>query len=147
MTHALADMPLALSLADLPAVNAVLNATAAVLLVVGYMLIKQRREVAHRRTMYVAFATSIVFLTCYLAYHYDLKSRTGASGVPFRGPPPVSYVYYTILITHVVLALTVPVLASWTIYLGLRDRHPAHRRLARWTYPIWLYVSVTGVVI
>jgi uncharacterized membrane protein YozB (DUF420 family) len=141
------EVPLALSLQDLPAVNALLNGTAAVLLVVGYVLIKRRREVAHRRTMYAAFVTSMVFLACYLAYHYDVKSRTGASGVPFSGPPPVSYVYYTILITHVVLAVTVPVLASRTIYLGLRDRRPAHRRLARWTYPIWMYVSITGVVI
>ncbi|HEY5315243.1 MAG TPA: DUF420 domain-containing protein [Pirellulales bacterium] len=140
-------VPLALSLQGLPAVNALLNATATVLLIVGYVLIKRRHELAHRRTMYAAFVTSSVFLACYLAYHYDVKSRTGASGMPFTGPPPISYVYYTILITHVVLAATVPVLALRTIYLGLRDRRQSHRRLARWTYPIWLYVSVTGVVI
>ena len=147
MTHMVCPVLLAVSLEGLPAVNAALNATAAVLLMVGYVLIKRRRELAHRRVMYVAFATSVAFLACYLAYHFDLKSRTGASGVPFTGPPPVSYVYYTILITHVILAVTVPVLASLTIYLGLRDYRRGHRRLARWTFPIWLYVSVTGVVI
>jgi uncharacterized membrane protein YozB (DUF420 family) len=137
----------AFSLESLPVVNAALNATAAVLLAIGYVLIKRRREVAHRRVMYVAFATSVLFLGCYLAYHFDLKARTGASGRPFGGPPPISYVYYTILITHVFLAVTVPVLASWTIYLGLRDYRTRHRRLAQWTFPIWMYVSVTGVVI
>lgn len=138
---------LAYSLEQLPAVNAVLNGTAALLLVVGYVLIKRRREVAHRRVMYTAFAVSIAFLACYLVYHYDLKARTGASGVPFTGPAAVKPVYYAILISHVLLAATVPVLASATIYLGLRNRRQRHLRLARWTYPIWMYVSVTGVVI
>lgn len=147
MTPGLLAPLLAAGLEGLPAVNALLNATAAVLLVIGYLLIKRGREIAHRRTMYAAFSVSVLFLACYLAYHYDVKARTGASGVPFAGPPPVNYVYYTILITHVLLAATVPVLAGTTIYLGLRDRRRGHRRLARWTYPIWLYVSVTGVVI
>ena len=141
------SLPLALALSDLPAVNAVLNATATVLLIAGLLLIKSRRETAHKRVMLTAFAVSIVFLACYLAYHYDVRARTGKSGVPFAGPPPVSYVYYTILITHVILAATVPVLASVTIYFGLKDDRPRHLRIARWTFPIWLYVSVTGVVI
>ena len=91
--------------------------------------------------MLSAFAVSIVFLTCYLIYHcHKLAS------VEFQGPAGVRPVYYTILITHVVLAATVPFLAGITIYLGLADRRQEHRRLARWTFPIWLYVSVTGVV-
>jgi putative membrane protein len=125
----------------LPQVNAALNATATLLLVLGYVLIKQRREVAHKWVMLTAFGTSIAFLVCYLVYHYQVGS------VPFRNQSPVRYVYFTILITHVILAATVPFLALATIYLGLRDRRQKHVKLARWTYPIWLYVSVTGVVI
>jgi uncharacterized membrane protein YozB (DUF420 family) len=131
----------ALSVADLPTVNALLNATAAVLLVVGYRLIRQRREQAHKRVMLSAFAVSIVFLACYLVYHWQVRH------VPFAGPPTVRVVYLAILITHVILAACVPVLAIVTIWLGLTDRRVAHRRWARWTLPIWLYVSITGVVV
>jgi uncharacterized membrane protein YozB (DUF420 family) len=134
---------LAFSVSDLPAVNALLNAAATVLLVAGYALIKQRREAAHRNTMLAAFGVSVAFLACYLTYHLS----PGNAMKKFTGPPPISYVYYTILITHIFLAAAVPFLALATIYLGLRDRRTAHRRLARWTFPIWLYVSVTGVVI
>ncbi|MBL9123758.1 MAG: DUF420 domain-containing protein [Planctomycetaceae bacterium] len=126
---------------DLPAVNAALNALATVLLVVGYVLIKQRREQAHKRTMLAAFGVSVVFLVCYLIYHRY------AGHVRFGGPSPVREVYYALLLTHVLLAATVPFLAVATIYQGLADNRPAHRRLARWTFPIWLYVSITGVVI
>jgi putative membrane protein len=139
-------------------VNALLNSVAALLLVAGLVLIKRGQVTAHKRTMLSAFAVSIAFLGCYLWYHYQVGS------VRFTHPGPVRYVYYTILLTHVLLAFTVPVLAIWTIYLGLRatgcckkpDDEAAnemagfrmrHRRLARWTYPIWLYVSVTGVVV
>ena len=127
--------------------NAVLNATATLLLVAGFLLIKQGRERAHKCVMLTAFVVSCVFLACYLAYHFDLKSRTGASGIPFGGGPPISYGYYAMLLTHVVLAATVPFLALTTIYFGLKDRRERHRQIARWTFPIWLYVSVTGVVI
>lgn len=126
---------------DLPTVNALLNATAAVLLVVGYRLIRQGRVEAHKRTMLSAFAVSIVFLACYLVYHFYVLH------VPFAGPPAVRVVYLAILLTHVVLAACVPVLAVVTIWLGLADRRAAHRRWARWTLPIWLYVSVTGVIV
>jgi putative membrane protein len=130
----------------LPAADATLNAIAAVLLVIGYRLIKQGRELEHKRVMLSAFAVSTVFLGCYLTYHIGGR-LAGRSEVPFTEPPPVRYVYFTILISHVLLAFTVPVLAITTIWLGLKDRRQAHRRLARWTFPIWLYVSVTGVVI
>lgn len=134
-------LPLALSVRQLPTLNAALNATATVLLIVGYLLIRQRREQAHKWTMLAAFGTSIAFLISYLVYHFQVRS------VPFQGPEPVRTVYFTILISHIILAAAVPVLAIATIYLGLRDRRVAHRRLARWTLPIWLYVSITGVVI
>ena len=126
---------------DLPAVNAALNGLATLLLIAGYALIKRGRETAHKRVMLSAFGVSVAFLVCYLVYHYHVGS------VRFQGPPGVRYVYLTILVTHVVLAAAVPFLALRTIYLGLRDRREAHRRLARITWPIWLYVSITGVVI
>ncbi|HEY1784032.1 MAG TPA: DUF420 domain-containing protein [Pirellulales bacterium] len=127
----------------MPTVNATLNATATVLLVVGFVLIKmpRRRETAHKRVMLTAFGVSIAFLTCYLIYHFIVGS------VRFQGPSDVRTVYYIILISHILLAVTVPVLAGMTIYLGYRDLRQRHIRWAKWTFPIWLYVSVTGVVI
>lgn len=130
----------------LPAADACLNAVAATLLVVGYRLIKARRETAHKRVMLAAFGVSVAFLTCYLTYHIGAR-LTGRGEVHFAGPPAVRVIYLAILASHVLLAFTVPFLAIATIYLGYADRRVAHRRLARWTFPIWLYVSVTGVVI
>ncbi|HVA45913.1 MAG TPA: DUF420 domain-containing protein [Pirellulales bacterium] len=130
----------------LPATDATLNAIAAMLLVIGYALIKQGRETAHKWTMLAAFGVSTVFLACYLTYHIGGRIA-GRPPVPFTQPPPIKYVYFSILISHVLLAFTVPVLAIRTIWLGLKDRRESHRRLAWWTFPIWLYVSVTGVVI
>lgn len=129
------------ALEDLPAVNAGLNALATALLATGWVLIKRRRERAHKWTMLAAFAVSCVFLACYLVYH----ARVGS--VRFEGPSNVRSVYLVILVTHIVLAAAVPFLAAATIYLGLRDRRHRHRQVARWTLPIWLYVSITGVVI
>ena len=131
----------ALPVADLPAINALLNATATVLLIVGLALIKRGHEAAHRRVMLSAFGVSVVFLVCYLVYHYYVGS------VKFTGVGAVRTVYFAILISHIVLAVAVPPLALWTIWLGYQDRRRAHHRVARWTFPIWLYVSVTGVVI
>ncbi len=131
----------------LPAVNATLNAVAGVLLVVGWVLIKQHREQAHKRTMITAFGVSVVFLACYLTYHYALKATYDVAGMPFQGPPSVRPAYFVMLASHVILAATVPFLAAGTIYLGLADHRRGHRRLARWTLPIWLYVSVTGVIV
>ena len=125
----------------LPTVNAALNAAATVLLVTGLVLIKRGRETAHKRAMLAAFVVSMMFLACYLAYHAQ------AGHVKFSGPEPVRSIYLAILGSHVLLAATVPFLAGTTIYLGLRDRRAGHRRLAVWTFPIWLYVSITGVVI
>ena len=128
----------------LATVNAALNATATVLLIVGYVLIRQHRETAHKRTMLAAFAVSVAFLISYLAYHVW---PIGAKSVPFGGSGPLRAIYYVILFSHIVLAAIVPILAIVTIYFGLTDRRGKHNRLARWTLPIWLYVSITGVLI
>ena len=130
-----------ISIHDLPIVNATLNATAAILLVWGYILIRRRSVAAHRRVMLAAFATSSVFLCCYLVYHYNVGS------VHFPRTGVVRTVYLSILATHTALAATVPPLAIITLSRGLRARFDPHRRIARWTLPVWLYVSVTGVVV
>ncbi|MGD1093451.1 MAG: DUF420 domain-containing protein [Bryobacteraceae bacterium] len=126
---------------DLPAVNATLNGTSAVLLGTGYYSIRTGRRDAHRRIMLTAFAVSIVFLVCYLVYHWHV----GSVHYPHTGALRV--IYLTILSTHTVLAATVPVLAIITLRRGLLKRFDSHRRIARWTFPIWMYVSVTGVVV
>ena len=128
----------------LPHVNASLNAVATLLLMAGYVLIRQRREAAHRRVMLACFGVSVLFLICYSTYHI-----VGQLSVPFpKYPPPaIRYGYFVILISHIVLAATVPFLAIASIVLGLRERRLAHRRLSRWTFPIWLYVSITGVIV
>jgi putative membrane protein len=125
----------------LPSVNAFLNATSAILLSWGYTLIRRRRIEQHKRVMLTAFGTSSLFLVCYLIYHFQVGSvRYTHTG--FLRP-----LYYTILISHTLLAATVPVLAIITLSRALKERFPAHRAIARWTLPIWLYVSVTGVVV
>lgn len=125
----------------LPTVNAVLNATAAVLLVWGYRLIRRKRVETHRHVMIAAFAVSCLFLVCYLVYH----AQVGSVRFPHTGA--LRMVYLGILGTHTVLAAAVPVLAIVTLRRGLAGRYDRHRRIARWTLPIWLYVSVTGVVV
>jgi len=130
-----------ISIRDLPAVNAILNATCAVLLVWGYILIRRRRKQAHKRVMIAAFVTSCAFLTCYLIYHWHVGS------VHFPHTGLLRAVYLSILTTHTALAATVPVLAIITLNRGLSARFDKHRAIARWTLPIWLYVSVTGVVV
>src|SRR5258705_13269878 len=130
-----------ISVHDLPAVNATLNALSGVLLLTGYVLIRRRRIEQHRRVMLAAFASSSLFLICYLVYHAQVGS------VRFTRQGFVRPLYYTILVTHVTLAATVLPLAIVTLTRGLKGRYPQHRRLARWTFPIWLYVSVTGVLV
>jgi putative membrane protein len=126
---------------DLPAVNATLNATSGVLLVIAYLLIRARRIEPHRRVMIAAFATSSLFLVSYLVYHAQVGS------VRFTRQGFVRPLYFTILITHVVLAAAVLPLAIITLSRGLKARYAQHRRIARWTLPIWLYVSATGVLV
>jgi len=126
---------------DLPAVNASLNALSGILLLIGYVLIRARRIQQHRACMIAAFATSSLFLICYVVYHAQVGS------VRFTRQGFVRPLYYTILITHVTLAATVLPLAIITLSRGLRARYPQHRRIARWTLPVWMYVSVTGVLV
>ena len=130
-----------ISVHDLPAVNASLNALSGLLLLCGYVLIRARRIAAHRAVMSTAFATSSIFLVCYLVYHAQVGS------VPFPRQGFVRPLYFAILITHVLLAATVPPLAIVTLTRGLKGRYPQHRRIARWTFPVWLYVSVTGILV
>ena len=126
----------------LPSFNATLNAFSAVLLVYGYLLIRRRQVDRHRRIMQAAFAISCIFLVSYLVYHAQVGS------VPFHHEGTMlRTVYLSILLTHTVLAATVPVLAIITLRRGLAARFDKHRQIARWTLPIWLYVSVTGVVV
>ena len=126
---------------DLPAVNASLNAVAGALLLVGYGLMRRGRIEAHRRVMLAAFAASSLFLVSYTVYHAQVGS------VRFTREGFVRPVYFTVLATHVALAAVVLPLAIVTLSHGLRRRVPQHRRIARWTFPIWLYVSVTGVLV
>lgn len=132
---------LAAAVHPLATTNAVLNSVATVLLVAGWVLIRRGHVAAHRAAMVAAFLTSAVFLACYLAYHYAVGH------VPFRGQGAIRPVYFAILITHILLAVAVPVLAIRMFVLAWRGRFEAHRRLGRITLPIWLYVSVTGVLI
>lgn len=130
-----------MSVRDLPALNASLNATCAVLLVTGWILIRRGRRDAHRRTMLAAVSCSAAFLVSYLAYHFQVGS------VRFQGQGPIRSLYFAILITHTVLAAAIVPLVLVTLTHGLRERFDRHRRLARITMPLWLYVSVTGVVV
>jgi putative membrane protein len=130
-----------LKISDLPALNALLNGTSAILLLLGHSLIKRKLITAHRRVMIAAFAVSSFFLASYLIYHAHVGS------VRFLGTGWVRPVYFTILISHTILAATVVPLVLITLARGLRGNFERHRAIARWTYPIWLYVSVTGVVV
>ncbi|MFO0917796.1 MAG: DUF420 domain-containing protein [Planctomycetaceae bacterium] len=141
------EIPLDAWYMKLPAINAGLNALAGVLLSVGYLLIKQRRVTAHRNVMLTAFLVSILFLACYLVYHDALRRDTGLPGKPFPGVGASLVIYRVILVTHVILAAAVPFLASMTIYRGLKADWARHRKIAKITFPIWMYVSITGVII
>ncbi len=125
----------------LPAVNASLNASAAILLTAGFLLIRRKKIAAHRACMTAAFTVSALFLVTYLTHH-ALHGSTR-----FQGTGAVRAVYFTILISHTVLAVAIVPLALRTLFLARRDRIAEHRRIARWTLPLWLYVSVTGVVV
>lgn len=130
-----------MSLRDLPTLNALLNATSALLLVVGFLRIRKKDVAGHRRVMTAAMATSALFLASYLVYHANVGS------VRFTGTGTIRTVYFTILLTHTVLAAVVAPMAIATFVLARRGRFATHRRLARVTLPIWLYVSVTGVAV
>ncbi|MGH9379951.1 MAG: DUF420 domain-containing protein [Thermoanaerobaculia bacterium] len=130
-----------MDLSVLPHLNASLNALTTILLLVGYAFIRKGRIARHRATMIAAFVVSILFLISYLVYHYQV----GATRYPGEGLDRA--IYLTILATHTVLAASVPVLAIITLTLALKKRYSRHRGIARWTLPIWLYVSATGVIV
>jgi putative membrane protein len=126
---------------DLPALNATLNSMSAMLLLFGYYFIKQKEIERHRLCMGLAFLTSCLFLTSYVIYHLN------AGSVPFTGEGWIRTLYFAILLTHIPLAALVPVMAIVAIYRAWKKDFVGHRRIARWTWPIWMYVSVSGVVI
>ena len=130
-----------MTLSDLPALNACLNGSSAVLLAAGYIMIRQGRREAHRNCMIAAFMTSSVFLVCYLVYHY-FAGRT-----VFRDPAWFRPWYIALLLSHTILAVVILPLILRTLWLGMKKRFEAHKKIARWTWPLWMYVSVTGVVV
>ena len=130
-----------MEIASLPTLNASLNALASVFLVAGYVMIRSRRIDAHRRCMLSALGTSALFLISYVIYHAN------AGSVPFKGMGAIRVVYFAVLIPHIILAAAILPLALITTARGLRGDYTRHVRIARWTLPIWLYVSVTGVIV
>jgi len=130
-----------MELRDLPTLNAFLNSTSAFLLVIGYRLVRQRRLDAHKKVMLAAFAVSCLFLVSYLIYHFNMGS------VKFQRTGPIRTVYFTILISHTILAAAVAPMALVTLYRAWTNQLEKHRRLAKITLPVWLYVSLTGVVV
>ena len=127
---------------DLPAVNATLNGLSAIFLVAGFVFIKRGNKIAHRNCMISAFCTSVVFLACYLTYHATVKTVTH-----FVNPAWFRPVYLTILATHTLLAAAIVPLILMTLWRAKKESFEAHKKIARWTWPLWLYVSITGVVI
>jgi uncharacterized membrane protein YozB (DUF420 family) len=131
-----------MSISDLPAVNASLNGLSAVFLAAGFAFVRRKNITAHRRCMLSAFATSAVFLACYLTYHFSVRAVTRFSGEGWVRP-----FYFALLISHIILAIVIVPLAIVTLSRGLAARFDAHRRIARWTWPLWMYVSITGVLV
>jgi uncharacterized membrane protein YozB (DUF420 family) len=127
---------------DLPAVNASLNGLSAVFLTAGFVFIKRGNKIAHRNCMISAFCTSVIFLACYLTYHASVKTVTH-----FVDPAWFRPIYLIILLTHTILAVVIVPMILVTLSRALRERFDAHKKIARWTWPLWMYVSVTGVVV
>jgi uncharacterized membrane protein YozB (DUF420 family) len=130
-----------LQLSSLPTLNAFLNATSAVLLVIGYRFIRRQNIRAHRACMLAAFTVSVLSLLSYLTYHYY------AGTTRFTGQGWVRTAYFIVLISHTILAALVPFLAALTLFRAVKEQFTKHRQIARWTLPVWLYVSVTGVLV
>ena len=132
---------------DLPAVNATLNGLSAVLLALGFFFIKRGHKIAHRNCMISAFCTSVIFLGCYLTYHGYLALVLHQGPTRFLNPAWFRPVYLTILLTHTILAAAIMPLILVTLHRARKQQFEAHKKIARWTWPLWMYVSVTGVVI
>ena len=130
-----------MTVSDLPALNATLNATSAVLLTIGWILIKRGRWKQHRAVMIAAFCTSVLFLISYLTYHAQVGS------VHFAKQGAIRSVYFTILFTHTILAVAIVPMALTTLSRALAAKYDRHRAIARWTLPVWMYVSITGVIV
>lgn len=130
-----------MSFSDLPAVNATLNGLSAACLTAGYIFIRRKNQTAHRNCMVTAVILSVLFLACYLTYHFK------AGRTVFKDPEWFRPIYLTLLLTHTVLAVTIVPMIIITLSRALRERFDAHKKIARWTWPLWMYVSVTGVII
>jgi len=130
-----------MTLSDLPAVNAALNTLSTIFLTCGYVFIRRQRQVAHRNCMIGAVISSTLFLTCYLIYHYN------AGRTVFRDPAWFRPIYLTILLTHTILAVVIVPMVLTTLYRAATRQFERHKKIARWTWPIWMYVSITGVII
>jgi putative membrane protein len=136
-----------MSIHDLPAVNATLNALSAVLLSFGFYFIKRGNKIAHRNCMISAFCVSVVFLICYLTYHTYLYRVLHQGPTRFLNPPWFRPIYLTILISHTILAVTIVPMILMTLNRARLQRFELHKKIARWTWPLWMYVSVTGVIV
>jgi putative membrane protein len=136
-----------MTLADLPVVNAFLNGLSAVFLSCGYYFIRRQNQRAHSRCMIAAFVTSVLFLACYITYHAYVAYYLHRGPTVFKNPPWFRPIYLGILLTHTVLAVVIVPMVLVTLSRALRARFDSHRRIARWTWPLWMYVSVTGVII
>ena len=136
-----------MTLSDLPPLNATLNGISALLLVAGWRFIRAGRRIAHRNCMIAALVTSTVFLGCYLTYHFQMQRLYGRAHTSFADPAWFRPIYLALLATHLLGAIGMLPLILLTFLRAFRERFDAHRRIARWTLPIWFYVSVTGVVI
>ena len=136
-----------MSVADLPLLNACLNTGAAVLLLAGYYFIRRDRRIAHRNCMLTALLLSVIFLVSYVYYHYSMQRLSGSAHTKFVNPAWFRPIYLTLLCTHLIAAITIVPMIAVTVTRALRERFDQHRRIARWTWPLWMYVSVTGVLI
>jgi putative membrane protein len=132
-----------MSISQLPALNAILNSVSAILLFTGYIFIRQKKIKAHKISMISAFVTSTLFLTSYLIYHFSKE----LGPTRFQGEGIIRPIYFFILITHTILAVTIVPMVFVTFSRALKSKITAHRKIARWTLPLWLYVSVTGVIV
>jgi putative membrane protein len=136
-----------MSIYDLPAVNASLNGLSAILLAWGYVFIRQKRIIAHRNCMISAFCVSVIFLCCYLTYHTYLAVVLHRGPTHFLHPLWFRPIYLTILLTHTILAMVIVPLILITLSRALREKFDKHKKIARWTWPLWMYVSITGVIV
>jgi len=136
-----------MSIYDLPAVNASLNGTSAVFLTAGFVFIRQKKIIAHRNCMISAFCVSVIFLICYVTYHSYLAVVLHRGPTRFENPLWFRPIYLAILLTHTVLAMVIVPMILVTLIRALRERFDRHKIIARWTWPLWMYVSVTGVIV